>query len=343
MLRVKWIQHAVGHGGFHTGHLEVPGEGTFNWAFDCGSRRTARFDEYLTAWARRSPMALDWLFVSHFDTDHVSGLDRIMSRTVVNNVMVPYLNEREFAYLLLHEIARDNLDRALFDLAADPAGFFGSRGADRVIFLRSGDADGGGGISEGGEPDRPKDERGWYIVITPSPSPVVAPQMVVGASISPVRTEIIEGGVCEIVLHARTVGLRLKPYRAPIQPYALSGIIKDIEQLVGTTLAGSPQPGLGALAYAVARHARTPAGRAGLRSIYKQYVGSSNRASLSLLSTPVVSADMNYHWRIHRPNWWSTSGSEAAWLNTGDAELLEPADFSDCPRPGARTAAPWLG
>ncbi|WP_136622677.1 MULTISPECIES: MBL fold metallo-hydrolase [Mesorhizobium] len=329
MLRVKWIQHAVGHGGFHTGHLEVPGEGIFNWAFDCGSRRTARFNEYLTGWARRSPMALDWLFVSHFDTDHVSGLDSLMSRTLIDNVMVPYLNDREFAYLLLHEVARDNLDRTLFDLAADPTGFFVSRGAERVIYLRGSLPGDEPGISEGRGPDRPKDERGWYTVVNPAPWPVSDPNPEIDASMSPDRTQIIDGGVCEITLHTRAVGLRLKPYRAPIQPYTLRGIVKAIEHMVGATFVGSLQPGLGAFAYAVARHARPPAGRAGLRNIYKHYVGSSNRASLSLLSTPVVSADVHQHWELHRPHRWSMGWSEPAWLNTGDAELLKPADLSD--------------
>ncbi|MER8931071.1 MBL fold metallo-hydrolase [Mesorhizobium sp. M0859] len=327
MLDITWIQHAVGHGGFHTGHLDVLGEGSFNWAFDCGSRRTAKFNEYLAAWARHSPMALDWLFVSHFDTDHVSGLDNLLSRTVVNNVMVPYLNEREFAYLLLHEIARENLDRTLFDLAADPTGFFVTRGADRVIFLRGRRPDDEAGISEGGDPDRPKDERGWYTVISPSPSTVSGPA---DKSISPAHVQIVEGGFCEITLHAQAVGLRLKPYRAPVQPYALRGIIQAIKNLVGATFVGSIQPGLGALAYAVARHARTAAGRAGLRSIYKQYVGSSNRASLSLLSTPLVSTGVGQHWSLLRPfRWTDGSGSAPAWVNTGDAELLDSAELSD--------------
>lgn len=147
-------------------------------------------------------------------------------------------------------------------------------------------------------------------------------------SIQTTLTQIIDGGVCEITLHTRGVGLRLKPYRA-IQPYALRGIVKAIEHVVGATFVGSLQPGLGAFAYAVARHARTPPGRAGLRNIYKHYVGSSNRASLSLLSTPVVSADVHQHWELHRPHRWSMGWSEPAWLNTGDAELLKPADLSD--------------
>ncbi|RNJ41537.1 hypothetical protein B5V01_29135 [Mesorhizobium erdmanii] len=167
------------------------------------------------------------------------------------------------------------------DLAADPTGFFVSRGAERVIYLRGRQPGDEPGISEGGGPDRPKAERGWYTVVNPAPWPVSDPKMVVDKSMSPDQTQIIDGGVCEITLHTRAVGLRLKPYRAPIQPYALRGIIKAIEHVVGATLVGSLQPGLGAFAYAVARHARTPAGRAGLRSIYKQYVGSSNRASLS--------------------------------------------------------------
>ncbi|WP_129468893.1 MULTISPECIES: hypothetical protein [Mesorhizobium] len=38
---------------------------------------------------------------------------------------------------------------------------------------------------------------------------------------------------------------------------------------------------------------------------------------------------MHQHWVLHRPHRWSTGGSEPAWLNTGDAELLKPADLSN--------------
>lgn len=331
MLNIKWIQHAVGHGGFHTGHLDVPGEGTFHWAFDCGSQRTAKFNEYLKSWSRRSPLTLDWLFISHFDTDHVSGLDMLMSRTVVKNVMVPYLNEREFAYLLLHEIARDNLDRTLFDLAADPTSFFVSRGADRVFYLRGRRADDEPGIPEGGDPDGRKDERGWHTAINPPPSSVLSSKMAENVALRSGEAQIIDGGFCEITINVRAVGIRLKPYRAPVQPYALRGIIQAIQNLIGAALVGPLQPGLGALAYAVASHARTAAGRAGLRNIYKRYVGSSNRASLSLLSVPVVSSGMRQHWSLDRPLRWTEGGggSAPAWLNTGDAELLDPADLGD--------------
>lgn len=334
MLEINWVQHPAGHGGFHTGTLDMPGQGSFSWAFDCGSRSTAQFNAYLRTWSRRSPLALDWLFISHFDTDHVSGLDMLMSRIVVQNVMVPYLNESEFAYLLLREIARDNLGRTLFDLAADPVQFFVSRGADRVIFLggrRPGDEP---GFTEARDPDRRKDDRGWYTVISPPPTSLQASEMAASdTSQSPPQAQIIDGGYCDIILHARNVGLHLKPYRAPVQPHAARGIIQAIQSLVGGRSDVHLRPGLGALAYAVARHARTPAGRAGLKAIYKHYVGSSNRASLSLLSVPIVSADTKHHWCVYRPfRWTSGVASVPAWLNTGDAELLAPSDLGDWQR-----------
>jgi hypothetical protein len=55
--------------------------------------------------------------------------------------MVPYVNEHELAYLLLYEMGRGNLDRAFIELIADPAAFFLSRGANRVMFLRGRRAD----------------------------------------------------------------------------------------------------------------------------------------------------------------------------------------------------------
>lgn len=89
MISIHWVQHPIGHGGFHTGHLSDETGATFNWAFDCGSRRTSKFDDYLELWTSHRHSTLDWLFISHFDTDHVSGLDTLMSRSVVRDVMVP--------------------------------------------------------------------------------------------------------------------------------------------------------------------------------------------------------------------------------------------------------------
>lgn len=299
----------------------------FTWAFDCGSRSRSKFDEYLKAWTRRERVDLDWLFISHFDADHVSGLNVLMSRTIVRNVMVPYLNERELAYVLLQEVARGNVDRNLVELTADPTGFFVSRGADRVVFL-SGGASEEPGIGEGPRPGGSKEDFGPRTIIDPQPTPLTTAHMADSGSQDQEVAQLIRGGVCTIDMHAGIAGVRLKPYRAPVQPHVLPGILKEIQKLLGPTPTSHLQPGLGPLAFAVARYARTPAGRAGLKAIYKQYVGSSNRASLSLLSVPLVSSGATQHWQMTHPFPWPRGADLApAWLNTGDAELLKSADL----------------
>jgi len=132
MLSIEWVQHAVGHGGFHTGRAETNRSAPFTWIFDCGSRRTTRFNEYLRTWIRTHPEPVDWLFISHFDTDHVSGLETLMARAKVQDVMVPYVNEHELTVALLEEINRDRVEHWFTDLVADPASDLLSRGAERV-------------------------------------------------------------------------------------------------------------------------------------------------------------------------------------------------------------------
>lgn len=137
---VEWRQHAVGHGGLHTGFAVADGH-RLTWMYDCGSRSGVRFDDYLVGWLGTNREPIDWLFVSHFDKDHVSGLRTLMANAIVRTVMLPYVDERELVLMLLEEIARDNVDRELFGLAADPAGYFLARGAERVIVVSPGGPD----------------------------------------------------------------------------------------------------------------------------------------------------------------------------------------------------------
>jgi hypothetical protein len=328
MVVVNWVQHAVGHGGFHTGHMRADGNVVFNWIFDCGARRTEKFNTFLRTWTDHHKRPVDWLFISHFDTDHVSGLDTLMARAVVRDVMVPYVNERELAYLLLYEIGRGNLDRAFVELVADPAAFFLSRGAGRVTFLRGRRPD-GERVEGSPPPDRPEDERGWMRKIDPQPIRLQAPAGARATAVSDTRVQMIEGGKCNISIVRGPVGLRLKPYRAPLQPHLHRGLIKALQAHVGTIPWKTMRPGLGDLAYAIAHHARTAKGRADLRKTFKGYVGSSNRSSLSLLSIAYVMDASIAHWGVVLPFSHAFERGEAAWLNTGDAELLGPGDLAD--------------
>jgi Metallo-beta-lactamase superfamily len=331
---ITWQQHAVGHGGFHTGRM-VDEDGTrFTWIFDCGARRHKAFDdEYLRPWLRRQRDPIDWLFVSHFDLDHVSGLDTLMSRAVVRQVMIPYVGDEELVYVFLEEIARDNLERTLVELVADPASFFLSRGAQRVVFLNGGEPRGPGGEAPGGPEDADGSsgarDRGWKEYIDKAIITAAAPAWA-ATTIGRGPVGVIDGGSCAVNISRGRLGLRLKPYRAPITAAAHSSLLADIQALLGAGHSPSTgRPGLRALAYAIAQHARTSAGKAALRALHKKHVGSSNRASLSLLSEPFGYDPSNCYWHVDTSTRYTSFGRGGAWLSTGDAELLASADLAD--------------
>lgn len=327
MFSIDWVQHAVGHGGFHTGRVRVTGGDDFNWIFDCGAKTTAVFDDYLKTWTTHNTQPVDWLFVSHFDTDHVSGLDTLMSRAVVRDVMIPYVNERELVLQLLHEVSRGNLGRGMFELAADPASFFLARGAERVTFFRGRQPDGERAVDER-RPDRPRGEDGWTLKIDPPPKVLSTPSRFYSSPSDPRRVFLMDTETDMTAVHG-TALLRLKPHRAAATPYAHLGLMKDLQALVGEIPWQKHRPGLGDLAFAIALHARTATGRAALRKLFKAHVGSSNRSSLSLLSMPVLQDEGNAHWcrtGPAEPNW---GEGEVAWMNTGDAELLNPKELDD--------------
>lgn len=314
----------------------VDADGTrFNWVFDCGAQSGKKFKKYLMSWLRHNHEPIDWLFLSHFDFDHVSGLETLMMRSVVKNVMVPYVDDEELVYLLLDEIARGNLSRALIDLVADPAAFFLSRGAARVTFLNGGRPRGSGKPEadeppeDGGDPLDDKDERGWQTRIN---KPIMALTTPVWTrdltSIGGVGR--VDGGTCAVTITRRSIGLRLKPYRAPISQASHQQLVQDAQALVGSASA-SPfgRPGLRGLAYAIALHARTATGRAQLRALHNKHAGSSNRASLSLLSEPFGYDPSDPYWIVDAPIPYRHYHDSGAWVNTGDAELLDPADLAD--------------
>lgn len=320
---VNWVQHAVGHGGFHTASFSFNNEILFTWIFDCGSHQKSKFLKLLTSWTNQHQRPIDWLFVSHFDFDHVNGLDMLMSRSQIKDVMIPFVNEDELAFILLHEIRRGNLERLFVELIADPAAFFLSRGADRITFL-------GGPPSPDSAfepetpppefPDRPK----WKTRINPArrQSPLKRRRSFYDIS----KVLVIDNPGCEIISSQWPFGLRLKPYRVPIDHLAHIDLIKDICGVTGTRFNNKLTCGLGSLAYDIARHARTSKGRAQLLAIYKLHIASSNRSSMSLLSIPFVDDDSPTYWIVAWPLLFSQSG-EAGWLNTGDAELIKACDL----------------
>ena len=120
--------HAVGHGTFFTGLIKSNSGVDFNWVYDCGSKRSTLVHQAvddMTKWKMWTNI-IDMLVVSHFDDDHVNGLEYLLQSCRVKWLVLPYSDWAQ----RLREVAIGGLkgvsaSTAYFQL--DPLGWLASR------------------------------------------------------------------------------------------------------------------------------------------------------------------------------------------------------------------------
>lgn len=224
MARIDFnaVQFPVGQGGFHMGWLRYHGfpldidpfvdTAPFAWAYDCGSDQTPALNTQIKSIAGAR---IDMLFLSHLDNDHVSGVDKLLAASDVEEVVLPYLGDTEWALHLASGASSGALSGTFADLAADPAGWFGARGVRRITYFESdGDEDEGGVTPDPVEPsgeggagrERERLKRKWSRTIPAPSSP---------AAISPSAAEIIrvpKGAVAPIAASGGNLNWVLSPY-----------------------------------------------------------------------------------------------------------------------------------
>ncbi|MES0038622.1 hypothetical protein NKJ74_25725 [Mesorhizobium sp. M0046] len=169
---VSRVQHAVGHGGFHTGHIQVfepPRTGaelegyteikSFRYVYDCGSEHGNAFKSALNAHRLSCEGRTDILFVSHLHSDHINGIEHLQAIAPAETVVVPYLDVIERLIFILADTESGAVSTSAREYFGNPAGWWLDRGARYVIFL---EADDGDAPRPGGpmEPDGPIDDGG---------------------------------------------------------------------------------------------------------------------------------------------------------------------------------------
>lgn len=85
--------HAVGHGTFLTGTLISDDRSIFRWVYDCGSKRSIAINNALSrtdSWHLWKDGSIDLLVLSHFDDDHINGLESLLRRHKVRCLVLPY-------------------------------------------------------------------------------------------------------------------------------------------------------------------------------------------------------------------------------------------------------------
>ena len=159
-------QFPVGQGCFHAGaigHTDSASD-MMHYIYDCGSTRQRALQNAIDMYKTRTS-SIDFLFVSHFDADHVSGLDRLLAAATVDTVYIPYVDQVTYVLDLVEAEMNGVLSVSLIEATLEPESWFGRRGVRRVVRIRgSGDSpvDGPGTAGPDDFPESPtEDESRW--------------------------------------------------------------------------------------------------------------------------------------------------------------------------------------
>lgn len=99
-LSISRTQWAVGNGFFHSGNVSTVGF-EVNYVYDCGARSDAQIElARETEEFRRRVERVDFMFVSHFEFDHVSGIPLLTDRIDIERFVIPLVPSVERLFIL---------------------------------------------------------------------------------------------------------------------------------------------------------------------------------------------------------------------------------------------------
>lgn len=311
MMDVTLTQHPVGQGGMMSGLLNIPG-GRFHWVYDCGSNQTEALNREIALIASRGDV--DFLFLSHLDSDHVNGIDRLLMATCVKEVVLPYLNDLDRLIAAAHDDATGALSGGFLSFLGDIEGWFGARGVERVTYIIPRDDDDDG--EKGGGPELPRSDGGGKGPIRAKWSEVPKEQ---GASPSSYG----ESGEGLVVLRLETT--------ASLQLFAPHGML---DWLLIPYAHRPPDAKLVAFRAAMECLLESnypaqledmlsdPALREKVRECYDLIWSDHNLVSMALYAGPRDSGPWHGEC-LHHPRWWHhhRHGLAVGWLGTGDMHL----------------------
>lgn len=138
------IFHNVGQGLFYSGRIKMAHTRSFNFVYDCGTKSPRHFlDQAITAYKNHIQRnQIDLLVLSHFDIDHINGVDKLLSDVAVDKVVIPYFTPIERLIIgLRNPGAPEKSDDEkpydwYFDFLSDPVSFLiKNKKANQVIIV----------------------------------------------------------------------------------------------------------------------------------------------------------------------------------------------------------------
>ena len=291
-----------------SGLLNIPG-GQFHWVYDCGSNQTEPLNREIAVVTAHG--AVDCLFLSHLDSDHVSGIDRLLMATSVKEVVLPYLNDLDRLIAAAHDDAAGTLSGELLNFLADIEGWFGSRGVERVTFIMPRDDDG----DDGGGPELPRLDGGdegpirtkwWHHDQEPSASSVNGTARSKGPAVQKLET----GASLHLLPASGALDWLLLPYAHRPSDAKLLAFRKALFRKFGPKYLSR----LGAMLSDSEVRER-------IRECYDLIWSDHNLVSMALYAGPTDSGRWGGEC-LHPPGWWRDTNARAiGWLGTGDMHL----------------------
>lgn len=120
-LHVHQCFQAVGHGTFFTGVVAKRSRkaAEFSWVYDCGSKSKFRVEGVIDGLDSSDvmPNEIDMFVLSHFDNDHVNGVDHFLRQRRVRWLVMPYLDlSRRIEAIVTENANSCSSSTALFQL-----------------------------------------------------------------------------------------------------------------------------------------------------------------------------------------------------------------------------------
>jgi len=335
-------QMSVGQGGFHVAQLlstehagavdlsgaaiRAFGAKPLRYVYDCGSRQQNRCIQVVNNYIRDSGRdPIDFLFLSHFDDDHVNGIPTLLDRTTglqVDTIVLPFIDAVERMIAFGRARARASRTTGFFrGLVVNPTEALAVFNPRRIIFVQAGPAADDAGPLElapsGPDPEAPFR---WKLV---------------SAQGQPKGKTTLRSGVeaitvsdsCwfDIVDRSYRFDWIFKPYVRRTAPALVQIFEREAEKNLGWQF-GSFR-----------RHVNNQAERASLvmdqgksqalARAYKVAFLNRNLTSLCLYAGP--SGSQRAQLLLERRDDFLQKVDKIGWLGTGDAALAHPQDASD--------------
>jgi len=132
-VNTNFIFHNVGQGLFYSGKI-----GNINFIYDCGSMNTECVNKVVKSYKKKvlGKEKISMFVISHFDKDHVSGLENLLKDREVEWAILPYLTPLE---RLIIASRWSTVPRWYYHFLSNPVEFLFERNVKRVIFIGSGE------------------------------------------------------------------------------------------------------------------------------------------------------------------------------------------------------------